>query len=365
MLFRFLSVLVFCISSLLLAKSNAGTDLQNGGGGIYKDGHYMTFASAQIPVKQLPEAAQDIPGLQLLLQKTSDLQLTNQTKSVLLSNIYPVKGRAYYRVDAAKYDEKVRQQITDNYTKMMSTPSNEHIVLFAVTDIESNATFLLPEFYQLTEVEQATILLHETAWILNPKQTYEDIVELETSAQLFFQHPQDPQNIFRFYRNVTQVLNDPTALVYAMIKIQYPHGGEMRAVDLLGEDFWECNLRLGTHMPENGFDIHSDSEDCDLTLSEFLLKKIAANKSDILSQALLESYGVNQTERAAGRVLLDTNGISLPRIDEIEREEDLQKYIQGIALDMAPMELTDGSFRLSLYLAGDYLKLTIGRVVFQ
>lgn len=349
MLFKLAFVVTLATGSFLFTSPAlaTGTDVQNGGGGVVKDGHYMTFASAQIPIKDLPEMAADIPGMKFLIEQVSNLKLTSSAKSTLLSSIYPLQQRTYYKVDADHYGSDVRAQIINNYKTAMLIPDKENIVLFAVTDIDTQTTFLLPEFYQLKEIEQAAILLHESTWILDPSQSYSQVIALEMSAQSYFQKPSDQQLNFNFYKNLSVSLDDPESLLFAMIKIRYPQGGTIAADQLLGEAFWECMIRTKSDLPENP-EVNPDIPDCTLQLANYLMPKIiGSSHPDVVQEALLQTYGYKSPQGHDREILLETSGIS-PwfGLDEVIDEDDLRAYIQNISIDLTPIEMQNGNFHL-------------------
>lgn len=361
-------ILSLTVVSLVGAIAHAtGTDVQNGGGGVVKDGHYMTFASAQIPIKDQPEQAADIPGMKLLIGQISALKFTSFAKNTLLNTIYPVQERSYYKVDASHYDETVRAKIISNYKKLMSLDPNDNIVLFAVTDVKTHTTFLLPEFYQLKEVEQAAILLHESSWIFDPAQSYNHIVALEMSAQAYFEQPQNAQLTFNFYRNLSVAMNQPMALIYAMIKIQYPTGGRVHAVSVLGEDFWECTL-----IPFTNIDINYETKvahaNCALNLASYLMPQIMNSpSSNFIQMALLQGYGYTQGDPDAHNrnILFQWGNMGWEDFSAVSNLQEFQTYLQVVDIDMYPIELPDGTFIVQVYSGNQDDSRFPGRLLFQ
>lgn len=160
----------------------------NGGGGIEQDGRPMTFYSANIEVAKLPLREDEVPELSNLLNFVSELPITANTRGELTSALAPSLQRRYYR--ATSVSESSRKALINTYAKLFNL-SAKKVVLFAITDPSTRNTLLLPEFFALKPSEQKAILLHEGYWILRPKSSYSQVIEVEQYAQRLFETGSD------------------------------------------------------------------------------------------------------------------------------------------------------------------------------
>lgn len=172
----FLGLLLFNLSVF------GGTERGNGGGGLQTNGVYRTFYSAGVYVNPMPET--EIPGAYLFSQTIKSLSGENNGKSLLLMNALPFGDRKFYRIMENSVDDHLMARLIKIYSDLVNQPSNA-ITLFAITDTEKKATYLLPSYFQLKESEQAAILFHESLWILNPKLEYSTIISAEMAFQKF------------------------------------------------------------------------------------------------------------------------------------------------------------------------------------
>lgn len=231
-----------------------GNEVRNGGGGISKLGRSMTFYSANVPVEPQPEFPSDIPGLDYLVQQIKNLNISSAAKSQLFYAVYPLTERQYYKVDATALDEASRAEIIANYTSLYGIPADQ-LVIFAATDRTKQYTFLFPEFYQLSEIEQATILLHEGTWLLNPEINYKSMVQFEQATQAFFLEPLKFHTYFDFYNKLSLAMG-PTnpdgkayiraALIYDRNQAQQSNRYVVPVKNIFGDDFVNCVFESAT-----------------------------------------------------------------------------------------------------------------------
>lgn len=172
----FLGLVFFNLSAF------GGTERGNGGGGLHINGLYQTFYSAGIYINPMPET--EIPGAYLFSKTIESLSGENKNKSLLLKNALPFGDRKFYRIMENSVDDHLMAKLIKIYAGLVNQPSNA-ITLFAITDTEKKATYLLPSYFQLKESEQAAILFHESLWILNPKLEYSTIINAEMAFQKF------------------------------------------------------------------------------------------------------------------------------------------------------------------------------------
>lgn len=244
--------IVLLIMSLLCAFSAiAGGEVQNGGGGWASDGQYMTFYSAKIPAEKRALDRYQIPGMDYLIQRISALEISERNRAKLLEAIYPIRERVYYSVSAKKFTPEIKEDLLKKYAQLMGI-SESNVALFAITDGKSGETFLLPEFYQLTTVEQAAILFHESLWIFRNELTYEQVIAAEQDVQAFFEDESSPENVYRFYSQLSFLLDDSNVGFMATLRFDlsknalspFLHSQQLDIRKLLGPNFVNCLISV-------------------------------------------------------------------------------------------------------------------------
>lgn len=253
--------IVLILSLMLGTQSFAGTELQDGGGGVQKQGRYMTFFSAKIPIAPVPEQASAIPGMNFLIQQLSTLPVLGEAKTALLKATFPSSARPYYKVPAESLNSDNRKAILAEYAKVLNC-STEDLVLFAATDPVTKTTVLFPEFYQLKEAEQAAILFHEVLWTLDKRFTYLDVMTLEANAQAYFEKPFDQNTFYNFFNGLSAFIpQGKRNLFVAVIAFDKANPanvlfstnlGRPTLQDVFGDDWFQCvlwnNLNCGDNL---------------------------------------------------------------------------------------------------------------------
>jgi hypothetical protein len=163
---------------MLSSTSYAGRIVGNPGGGIQRDGVYMTFGSAGINLPVDPEPLETVPGTAVIRGTVLSMGLNEYQKSEIWQAIMPFGARKYYNITKDKFDKETYEKLVEEYAKVTQQPK-ESIVIFAATDPKTRVTFLLPEFYNLNEDQQSEILFHEGYWIMKPQATYSEVVAAE------------------------------------------------------------------------------------------------------------------------------------------------------------------------------------------
>lgn len=179
----------------------------NGGGGIKRNGVYKTFYSAGVYID--PEEVTDIPGADLYTQTISTLSGAGSTTSSLLSAALPIGNRKFYNIAEDKMDDKTMGRLIEEYARVVNQPAGD-LTLFAITEIQSATTYLLPSFYKLSENEQASILFHEAYWLLNPRAEYSAVVRAEMAFQEFLEVKAAGKYSHKLPRLLGKLLGDDT-----------------------------------------------------------------------------------------------------------------------------------------------------------
>lgn len=330
---------------LLTVHSFAGTELGDGGGGVFKDGRYMTYHSARIPIKSVPATIAQIPGMNMLLQRMMSAPILDVAKTQILSAIIPSGTREYHTVPAEALSPELRKSITEQYAKIFRCDPSE-VVLFAVTDPQSKTTALFPEFFKLNETEQAAILFHETMWVLGNSFNYQQVLDLEGAAQAYFENPLNADAFYNFFYKFSSILdmglknflvatlqfdrrNSTTSLIRA--------DGKINLQDLFGERWLNCALFGGSKcqdilLPEL---LQKYQQDPQSLFRRALVELISRPKSQIISTRLFGYLGADRSTLRAKQGLqqgfyLDSNamGLSAPgsllSIPVVTGQEDMR-----------------------------------------
>jgi len=184
------------VALLGLAPQVHAQHTASGGGGIKKDGQYMTFYSAGIKVViedkyQKEKGKSSVPGLNELINFLKNDELFFKYESLNIMKALVISAnRRYFDIDDSWLTPQERERIINEYKKITKQPTN-NLTLYAVTDTNTNTTFIFPEFYQLQTLEQQeTILFHEAQWIQHPYADYNTIVRKELAFQGYLENPQ-------------------------------------------------------------------------------------------------------------------------------------------------------------------------------
>jgi hypothetical protein len=236
----------------------------NGGGGVIRNGIYLTFGSAQVRVR--PQAIETLPALQKLDRVFSQMPLEAADSGVFLGAIYPAGDRQYFSIDEKDLDPMKHEELKRKYHEAIrfQTPLDS-LVVYAIT--RGTETYLLPEFFKLNETQQAAILFHEALWIVNPKLTYAEVIDAEIVFQDYLERNPDRYPFeSQLYSRFDEILGNPTLSLLAAAKDDFKNGrlkpflnaaGELPLVNVLGRGTLVCRgaeyeidspQRLGAHL---------------------------------------------------------------------------------------------------------------------
>lgn len=180
-----------------------GNDKGNGGGGVFRDGRYMTFYSAGLYTEHNESSMDDIPQLNELLYFLNNTDyLTPQTRVKYIKALMQSENRRYFKVKPETFTQEIRDRLIEEYSRVTKAGKDE-LTLFAITDNESGNTYLFPDYYKLTSSEQWAILFHEAYWIAHPDTTYEDIVDTEIKFQAYIEDQDSSVKLYRFIKKIS------------------------------------------------------------------------------------------------------------------------------------------------------------------
>jgi hypothetical protein len=187
----------------------------NGGGGLRQNGVYKTFYSSGVYIN--PEEVTEIPGAELYTQTILGLSGDGSSTSRLLRTALPMGDRKFFNIAEDKMDDVTMKRLIAEYARVVNQKSDD-LTLFAITDINSQVTYLLPSFYQLSENEQATILFHEAYWIMKPTADYAEVIAAEMAFQAFLELKEQGKYSHKLPRLLGKLLNDPSFALRSAIE---------------------------------------------------------------------------------------------------------------------------------------------------
>lgn len=168
-----------------VAVAKEGGDIGNGGGGIFRDGKYLTFGSAKIQIGA--PLLTNIPGLAMASEVIEKMPLVNQAKTKIWTSLQSSGERRYFQIEKKDIEPKKYEELISKYREALKQKgAGNEIVVYAITI--DKETFLLPEFYLLKEAEQAAILFHESLWVLNPDLDYKTVIDAEIAFQSYIEN---------------------------------------------------------------------------------------------------------------------------------------------------------------------------------
>jgi hypothetical protein len=160
-----------------------------GGGGVLQNGKYMSFYSAGLYAEPSPVVMTEVPNLNTLVNFLNQFEyLSQETKLKWINLILPSGSHQYYRAQNDKLSPEIQDRLLEEYARLTKQPKAS-IRLFAITDTNSRVTFLLPDFYKLSALDQMGILVHEAMWLVYPQTDYSFIVNAEMAVEAAIDQP--------------------------------------------------------------------------------------------------------------------------------------------------------------------------------
>jgi len=143
-------------------------------------------------------------------------------------------------------DDKAIENLIKKYRETLQIDESSALGVFAITDIKTETTLLLPKFYELNEYEQMAILFHEAYWLMFPKSSYQKTINAEVTAQEYFE-TKDSLSGLEFLKAIDAF---EESLFYSVeMDLANNSLGDLisertiLAKDLLGIDFLTCLIR--------------------------------------------------------------------------------------------------------------------------
>lgn len=239
-----LKFLIAILLSTCVSNAYAGIEVRNGGGGIAKDGRYMTFQSAQVPIQTRELTTLEIKSFEVIIRVVQKSLLNANTKADLTRRLLPSVTRHYYKADLVRLDKETKDQITAAYQKSMGI-TTDNFILFAITDSETQTTALFPHFFTLKPVEQAAILLHEALWTFESVKSYEQVLETEMAFQEYTETPTpNIEQVWSLYRSLLLALQDVQQLTGIAYTLSTKDLSSIPISKILGVEGYQCLINI-------------------------------------------------------------------------------------------------------------------------
>lgn len=280
--FKFALALIFITFNSLHASD--GNESGNGGGGVADGSRYMTFYSAGVFVDSAELSIDEVPNL----REISDLFMTLPSLNATYSSTYfkaliPSQQRKYYKVTENKFTPEVRAKLLSEYSRITGLDVSK-LVLFAITDINSKTTYLLPEFYSLKKSsEQMAILYHESFWLVRKPASYEEVVRSEILFQKYIENQNSPIALMDWLETIL-----PSG---AYVNAGYGIDNQTGALAVLAKEKITLGDLLGTEPFRDDGEFFG-SQDQDLALQHLFSLQQRAPKS-MLIRALIRKISAN------------------------------------------------------------------------
>lgn len=241
---KFLITTIVSVVMLLSLAVYAGDKGGNGGGGVIFDGRYMTFGSAGVKIGAAELFLEEIPQLRETLDFIANSKLSPSSKEDHFKALSRSFKRKYFKLDTSDLSEGVYQKIIEEYAHLTNLDPSV-LDLYALTNIATKETFLLPRFFTLRPSEQMAILYHEAFWIMKQNATYKEVVQAEIAFQKYVEDRGSVEKMFNWLDHVgnyvdkmyTAIELDKSSKALAGLVDQR---GYVRLSDLLGTDYVEC-----------------------------------------------------------------------------------------------------------------------------
>lgn len=194
-------------TSVQTVFAKGGTKDGGGGGGVVQNGQYLTLGEAKAVIPFVAMA--DLPQAESLLEtKIKLMPLPNDVVREFTLAVLPLGKRKYYDLRDGSVDPRFRAELVNEYRKLVKDKDlRAQITIYAFT--KDQTTYLLPEFFNLSNDQQEVILFHEALWALGKKSNYEKIVR----AEILFERLVKSNTVNQFhgelYATLASILDRP------------------------------------------------------------------------------------------------------------------------------------------------------------
>lgn len=349
------SLLVLAMLAMSVG-SFAGTTMRegprvvgNGGGGVKTNGVYKTFYSAGIYVS---EELDEVPGGELYTSTIQGLIGEGMSTTKLIAAGLPYGERKFYKISESQMDEKTMSRLLEEYAKVVDQPA-DGLTIFAVTDIEKKSTYLLPSFFKLNEVEQASILFHEAYWILKPSASYSEVVGAEMAFQKYVEGVINGKYEVKLPRLLGSLLKDPsiplkTAMEFDRVSQAAPNiigvNGKIKFSNLF-VNTKKCEVYSGyTQTVENMFGRKVSKEaygvQCSLNKEDvrYVLEKSRKNQSSMFLAELVSFLTTGNEVRT------NLFGVIKGEGKPLEKYMAIEKGVESMSIDSRTSEYTGARY---------------------
>lgn len=194
-------------------KLDDGSGPGNGGGAIVRNGNVLTLAQAgiEIPIIEAP-ASENVAEIKVVASLIEKLALSDGIRGNLLRLLEPNGARKYFKIEERDLNPEKRAKLLAAYYSVIgqAVPPEDELTLVALTI--GSETFLLPEFYKLSDSSaRAAILFHEALWVRNPKLRLSSVLRAEIAIEKLLRSGAIQQKViydFELFQVLKEALQD-------------------------------------------------------------------------------------------------------------------------------------------------------------
>lgn len=234
-----------------LTQAMAGHDGGNAGAGVNRDGRYMTFYSAGFFTERAEQGIEEVPELNNLIEFFEDFEILGDLSRIgILKNLLPSNTRKYYKVDSDTFTKELKDKLIAEYKRVTGASASE-LTIFAITNIHTSTTYLLPEFYELKPQDQWAVLFHEAYWLYKSTAlrvpTYDQVVEAEVKFQAYLNNQDSTEALLAFL----EVFSSSADVIRTIINYDienktaepFIQNGSIKFSEIVGQKWLNCAKR--------------------------------------------------------------------------------------------------------------------------
>lgn len=323
------TILVSCLGS-----SAFGGIESFGGGGIVRNGQYLTIGSSGVP---LEEVYKSFPEVDLVVNKLAELGFDDGMLGRFIRALTSNPARAYYKVKSI--DENLHRELLKIYHKEFSSRlPDDRLAIFAVT--RNQETYLLPSFEQLDAISKAAILLHEALWVIDPKLSYNEVIRVEAAFERYLRcEKMCAEEKMNFFMSFTDVIDHPYMLLKMAFQNDIAHGSLQGF--LTSDNRMSLRSFLGSSIMDKNF-LSGRTADRGIMGTEFsahlyrLIQRYPQSYTLKILQELLPRLVLHERER-------DSKYLKMSERDAMNLPQNAQScYLEKVSIDFS--EALDKSF---------------------
>lgn len=258
------------IFSLVLTFSGpvlAGHVIGNGGGGIVTGNGVTTIHASGletlIPMKE-------VPGLAYLARELDQFDVRGSQKKFFFESFVKSSKRRFYQLPTSQVNPADLLELKKIYAEYLNVEVSK-VAIFALTDQETKNTYLLDDFFRLSERQQAVLLFHEGLWVFSSQFDLARVIELERK---FEEITLTRSNRLRFELVLT--LGQEVGFPFAAMGLAFQDLEQRDLLSVFPAEFFSC-------LAENAFMGISKSVICERVWRDWISSEETAREPFLLT----------------------------------------------------------------------------------